>query len=602
MSLFNARSNARSCRPSPASRTQAFRRLKSAVCAALVLAPQSPLAIYSAQAQAQCCGQAVPAPVATQTYRLDFQTVYDEQQMTAYRVSYETVYDTQTYSVQRPVWETQTQERRYTVQRPVWETQNREERFTVMKPVYETQVVDRSYDVTRDIVETASREERFTVMKPVYETAMQQQVSVVKRPVYETSEREEAYTVAEPVTQMRTTYSMGSQAVDTVTPVVTPGATALGFVPGGWAVNPYNGLMQWQRGGYTWMQSPGMVTNQVNRVYQPTVTPVQVPETTMVNRVVTRKVPVQTVRYIDEQVVQQVPVQTMRMVAEEQVRQVPVQTVRKVVERIDNKVPVQTMRMVAEEQVRQVPVQVCKFVTEERVEPVSIQVMKVVTEQRTAQVPRVVEKKVPYTYTVRSPRTVVMRVPLDPCGNPMQATIQQTSAVGSAPAASVSRPASAPMPVPPPALAPAEPAATKTFSDKPTGAAPKAAEGWTGSGLQHVDPKQPPVSGSQSAGSGGATAPGATRVEKPAESAADLRPIENIPTPAAKDAVSTPSPTVAPLSTQPQLNTQPQPNTQPQLGPAVEPAPPAADPKDIPAAETSGRLLRIVPPVNGHTT
>ena len=39
------------------------------------------------------------APVVSQTYRLDFQTVYDEQQMTAYRMSYETVYDTKTYTV-----------------------------------------------------------------------------------------------------------------------------------------------------------------------------------------------------------------------------------------------------------------------------------------------------------------------------------------------------------------------------------------------------------------------------------------------------------------------------------------------------------------------
>jgi hypothetical protein len=50
------------------------------------------------------------------------------------------------------------------------------------------------------------------------------------------------------------------------------------------------------------------------------------------------------------------------------------------------------------------------------------------------------------------------------------------------------------------------------------------------------------------------------------------------------------SPTVAPL------------NLQPQSGPAVEPAPPASDPKDVPASETSGRLLRIVPPVDSHTT
>ncbi|MEI6638045.1 MAG: hypothetical protein WCO99_15885, partial [Planctomycetota bacterium] len=76
----------------------------------------------------------------------------------------------------------------------------------------------------------------------------------------------------------------------------------------------------------------------------------------------------------------------------------------------------------------------------------------------------------------------------------------------------------------------------------------------------------------------------------------ELRSLETIPTPTGKDAAAAPapavgqSPTVAPL------------NLQPQSGPAVEPAPPASDPKDVPASETSGRLLRIVPPVGSHTT
>jgi hypothetical protein len=273
-------------------------------------------------------------------------------------------------------------------------------------------------------------------------------------------------------------------------------------------------------------------------------------------------------------------------------------------------------------------VQVCKFVTEERVEPVSIQVMKYVTEQRTAQVPRVVEKKVPYTYTVRSPRTVVVRVSLDPCGNPIPAAVSQTSTVGTAPAA-VARPTSAPSPVAPPSLAPTPAAApapeaaaapTKTFSDK--SAVSPAAEGWTGSGLQHVDPKQAPATGNQASGNQATgnqatgnhatgnhatgnqatgnqatgNAAGAIRAEKPTDTGNELRSLETIPTPTGKDAAAAPapavgqSPTVAPL------------NLQPQSGPAVEPAPPASDPKDVPASETSGRLLRIVPPVDSHTT
>ncbi len=60
---------------------------------------------------AQCgCTTAAPvaAPTTTQTYRLDYRTVYDEQQVTAYRVEYETVYDEKTITVQKPVWETET--------------------------------------------------------------------------------------------------------------------------------------------------------------------------------------------------------------------------------------------------------------------------------------------------------------------------------------------------------------------------------------------------------------------------------------------------------------------------------------------------------------
>jgi 2-oxoglutarate dehydrogenase E2 component (dihydrolipoamide succinyltransferase) len=196
-----------------------------------------------------------------------------------------------------------------------------------------------------------------------------------------------------------------------------------------------------------------------------------------------------------------------------------------------------------------------------------------------------------------------MRVPLDPCGNPIPAAIQQTSGVTPMPSAA-SRPAAAPATVAPPALSPAAASATKTFSDKPAAAASPATEGWGSSNLQHVDPKQAPASGS-------------VRAEKPATTAGDLKPIETIPTPAAKDAAPVPAaapaaaklaPTVAPLNpqpelnTQPQLNLQPQLNAQPQLGPAVEPAPPAASLKDVPASETAGRLLRIVPPVDGHTT
>ena len=106
-----------------------------------------------------------PCPVAVQAYRIEYQTVFEEHQITSYKVEYETVYDERQVVVQKPVMETHMQERRYTVQRPVAETSEREERFTVMKPVTETHIEDRSYDRVRDVeVHAAKLEDAFLAL------------------------------------------------------------------------------------------------------------------------------------------------------------------------------------------------------------------------------------------------------------------------------------------------------------------------------------------------------------------------------------------------------------------------------------------------------
>ena len=84
-------------------RSAFLRRLQSLACAGLVLAPPTP-AMRLATAECGCGVAPAPVAVPTQTYRLDYQTVYDERQVSAERVSYETVYDTKTYAVQKPVW------------------------------------------------------------------------------------------------------------------------------------------------------------------------------------------------------------------------------------------------------------------------------------------------------------------------------------------------------------------------------------------------------------------------------------------------------------------------------------------------------------------
>jgi hypothetical protein len=110
----------------------------------------------------------------------------------------------------------------------------------------------------------------------------------------------------------------------------------------------------------------------------------------------------------------------------------------------------------------------------------------------------------------------------------------------------------------------------KTFSDKPADAPAKAVEGWHGSSLDHVDPT---------------AKAGAVRADKPVDDSAALKPIETIPAPAAKQDAVAPKLPAAPKPT-------PEPTVAP-LGPAVEPAPPAADTRDVPAAETSSGLRRI---------
>jgi hypothetical protein len=131
-----------------------------------------------------------------------------------------------------------------------------------------------------------------------------------------------------------------------------------------------------------------------------------------------------------------------------------------------------------------------------------------------------------------------------------------------APAASSARPET------PPTSAP-----LKTFSDKPAAAAAPVSDGWTASPLQHIDPAK--TAGVQS------------RVaEKPLADSAVAA--EAIPSPSAAVPSVTvpaePTPTVAPA------------------GPAVEPAQPAHDLRDVPSAKTSGAgfLKPILTP--DHTT
>jgi hypothetical protein len=257
-----------------------------------------------------------------QTYRLEYQTVCEQRQVTAYRIEYENVCEERQVTTYKPVWETAVRENRYTVARQVAETAEREEYYTVQKPVYET----------------AEREETYTVMKPVYETAY----------------RTEYRTVYQPVMTCQTRLVDQGCYSDQV--VLKPGlpTTRLSWQQAGCSVDPTTGQTVYQRAGLYWTQTPGG-RYEVQKVWHPNVVAQQVQQTNYVPQTVAQQVPMQVVKYMPEQVVRKVPIQVCRMVTEQHVRRVPVTTYKTVYEERVEPVSYQVCRMVAEQQTIRVP-------------------------------------------------------------------------------------------------------------------------------------------------------------------------------------------------------------------------------------------------------
>jgi len=288
----------------------------------------------------ECC------PASSQTYRIEYQTLCEQRQVTAYRIEYETLCEERQVTSYKPVWETAVRENRYTVARPVTETSVREEFYTVQRPVYET----------------AEREETYTVMKPVYETAY----------------RTEYHTVYQPVTTCQTQYVDQGCFADQV--VLKPGwpSTRLTWQSASCAVDPVTGQTVYQRPGLYWTQTPGG-RYEVQKVWRPNVVAQQVQQTSYVPQTVVQQVPMQVCKYMPEQIVRKVPVQVCRMMTEQQVR----------------KIPVTTCKMVYEERVEQVPYQVCRMVAQQQTISVPRTVEKRIPVTYTYNVPRVVCYRVP---------------------------------------------------------------------------------------------------------------------------------------------------------------------------------------------------------------
>jgi hypothetical protein len=391
--------------------TQYFRLGGLGVSGALLAAVSVIGAGSSLWAQQYSVGPAVPVT----TYRLECQTVYDEQRTTVYRLQYETVYEEREVTTQRPEWVTEHRQRRVRVAKPVVETSMHEKRQVVHKPVWETSMEERRRQVVKYVTETSTREERHVVHRPVWETHEREEQHVVRRAVTDTVMQQQQFTTMEPVTTMRTQYVDQGGFVDHQ--VYRPGdvRNRLQCLPGGYYQDPASGQTVWRRRGLHWVasQDPGRIDT--FRQYVPNVVAQQVPQTTLMPRVVTQETPVQVTRYVDDVVVHKVPVQVCRMEAVEEVRQIPVTVQRPVTEEFVEQVPVQTLKWIAEETVEQIPVTTRRIVYEDHIEEVPVRVCRMVTETHVQRVPRTVARWVPHEVRRKVPRTVVMRVPVDPC-------------------------------------------------------------------------------------------------------------------------------------------------------------------------------------------
>jgi hypothetical protein len=356
-----------------------------------------------------CCE---PVPCVTQ--RVMYKTVWDQERVEAQRVAYETVLVDDEITVQRPVYETETRTRTVRVGRPVIETSDREERYTTYRPVVVNEEREEMRLQTNWVTETQMREERRVVARPVVETQTRTERQVVRRPVTETVMQNQNYLVNEPVTTYSTGYVDQGGFVDQVTQTAPTTRYRLGWVPAGFQTTPETA---WRHAGFGRIPytTPGATV--VNRQYVPNVVPVQVPQTTMVQKVVTQQVPVTVQKYVDEIVEQQIPVQVQRTEYDEVVDQIPVTVRKAVTEQVPHKYNVQYTKYEAVEVVKPVKVTTQRIQYEDVEQPYEVKVMKMVTETKPVKKRVAVKKLVPYTYYRLVPRTVQMVVNVDSFGN-----------------------------------------------------------------------------------------------------------------------------------------------------------------------------------------
>jgi len=224
--------------------------------------------------------------------------------------------------------------------------------------------------------------------------------------------QQQNYTVNEPVTTMTTAYMNQVTPYDQVTQTAPTTSYRCGWIPAGFQTTP---VAAYRHAGFGRIPvtTPGQTV--VNRVYVPSTVAVQVPQTQMVQRVVTQDVPVTVQKYVDGVVETQVPVTVQRIEYEDQVRQIPYKTRKPVTEQVAYKYNVNVTRYEKVEVREPIKITTQRVVQEEHDEPFTVRVMKMVEEPRTVRKPVLVKKVVPYTYYKLTPRTVAMTMPVSAC-------------------------------------------------------------------------------------------------------------------------------------------------------------------------------------------
>ena len=281
-------------------------------------------------------------------------------------------------------------ERRYSVARPVTETSETREAVLRVAPCGETRnAPDTSYDTVRSVAETSERKERYTVARPVVETQEREERQVVRRQVVETAERDEAYY------RGRTGHDLSDQLCGS-RPVrrTTDRHSGQGHdeLVGTRRLRGRSGDRRsaYQRAGLAWIRNRVQRGGSA-RAWQPNVVAQQIPQTTMVQRVVSARCRCRSAGWSTKRSSQGagagLPDGAGRTSPPRAGDDVP--TGRRARATTNS---VQVWEMVEEEVVRRIPVTTMRMVTEERVEQIPVQVCKIVAVQKTVRVPRVRRK------------------------------------------------------------------------------------------------------------------------------------------------------------------------------------------------------------------